>query len=209
MKCRFFRRYLSAVALAVSIALLIGITTTANSQTTTALLAQESGVTGSIIFQDNFDSENNGRGRTNYATFTNWDVLDGTVDLIGNKLFGYYPGNGLYVDLAGTSWDPGLFKSKEVFDLAPGSYQLQFYLGGSQRNVNSQVTVEFGNIYSETFTIPTDFPLTAFTRTFDLPSASSGRLSFQNDGGGNIGAILDNVLLSKGSSTLPPPGEGF
>ena len=35
------------------------------------------------IFEDNFDSENGGNYQLNYSGFANWDVTDGTVDLIG------------------------------------------------------------------------------------------------------------------------------
>jgi hypothetical protein len=159
------------------------------------------GLTGTIIFSDTFDSENNGEGINNYGSFTKWDVVNGTVDLIGKGFFDPYPGNGLYVDLDGTSTNPALLESKTEFVLASGAYQLQFDLGGSQRDNTNQVTVEFGEIYRETFTISSDSPLTTFTRTIYTPSAISGKLSFQNDGGDNIGAILDNVVLASNTSS--------
>ncbi len=55
----------------------------------------------------------------NYAGFANWDVLDGFVDLIGNGFFDLLPGNGLYVDLDGSTGDAGKLISKTTFTLDP------------------------------------------------------------------------------------------
>src|SRR5690349_6931502 len=55
-----------------------------------------------VLFSDNFDSENSGRGIFDWTTFANWNVLGGCVDLHGNGLFDVQPGNGLYVDLDGS-----------------------------------------------------------------------------------------------------------
>ena len=65
------------------------------------------------IFEDNFDSENGGNGVTNYTGFINWTVTDGTVDLIGNGYFDFFPGNGLYVDMDGSTNNAGkMMKTK-------------------------------------------------------------------------------------------------
>lgn len=42
-------------------------------------------------------------GELNYVDFTDWDVVTNHVDLIGNGLFDFLPGNGLYVDLCGST----------------------------------------------------------------------------------------------------------
>ena len=61
-----------------------------------------------VIFSDNFNAENGGTGVLNYNSFNNWTVTDGTVDLIGNGFFDFYPGNGLYVDRTAAPVMPAL-----------------------------------------------------------------------------------------------------
>jgi hypothetical protein len=154
-------------------------------------------VRADIILQDNFNSENGGVGALNYAGFANWNVTGGTVDLIGNGFFDFYPGNGLYVDLDGSTLMPGLLSSKITFP--PGTYLLQFDLGGSQRGTSENVTVSLGS-YSEVFHRNSGDPLALVTRT--ITTTIPGSLSFQNDNDfDNIGAILDNVTVA----TVPEP----
>ncbi|WP_017297419.1 PTPA-CTERM sorting domain-containing protein [Nodosilinea nodulosa] len=150
------------------------------------------------IFSDNFDFENGGDGVLNFAGFSNWNVTDGTVDLIPvNGNFDFYPGNGLYVDLDGSTLNAGVLTTKQAF--GPGNYTFSFKLGGSTVLGNSnQVTVSFGN-FSEVFSLASADPLTTFTRSVSLTSLAS--LSFSNGGGDNIGAILDDVNVS----TVPVP----
>ena len=161
-------------------------------------------------FADNFNLENGGIANAstlNYNNFANWNVTDGTVDLIGNTYFDYYPGNGLYVDLDGSTNDAGVLTTKNAFNFNPGLYELSFYLGGNHNpsiDPNGDVVsvnIGLGGLYSETFNIAADAPLTQFTRTFCVPTFLSEKLSFSNDGGvtapgDNVGAILDNVKLS-------------
>lgn len=75
------------------------------------------------------------KGKLNYNSFINWDVIGGNVDLIGPGLFDFLPGNGLYVDLAGSTAPAyGLMKSKTTFALTAGTtYQLSAKLAGNQR----------------------------------------------------------------------------
>ena len=163
-----------------------------------------------IILQDDFNSENGGSGDVlNYSGFANWTVINGTVingtvingtvDLIGiGGSFDFYPGNGLYVDLDGSTGLAGLMQSQITF--SPGTYLISFDLGGSQRGDTNEVTVTLGT-YSEVFTLSSLNPLSFFTRT--VTTAASGALSFYNAGGDdNEGAILDNVSVS----AVPEPG---
>ena len=152
-----------------------------------------------ILLQDNFNSENGGVGALNYNGFANWNVTNGTVDLIGNGFFDFYPGNGLYIDLDGSTAQAGLLSSNLTF--APGTYMLQFDLGGSQRGSTEIVTVTLGD-YSEVFTLNSSDPLATITRT--VTTSVSGSLSFQNAGGDNVGAILDNVQVA---SPVPEPAS--
>jgi len=153
------------------------------------------------ILQDNFNTENGGVGVLNYTGFTNWTVSygTGTVDLIGDGFFDFYPGNGLYVDLDGSTNQPGLFSSKTTF--APGTYVVSFNLGDSYYNNPDysyppntvHITMGMGdfNVY---ITRNSNNNLDLFTYTFTISHA--GPLTFQNDGNDNVGAILDNVTVS-------------
>ena len=59
-----------------------------------------------IVFADNFEADMLG---LNYTSFViGWAVSDGTVDLIGNGFFDFYPSNGKYVDLDGSSGNAGV-----------------------------------------------------------------------------------------------------
>ena len=143
------------------------------------------------LFSDNFNTENGGTGVLNYTGFANWTVPGGSVDLIGNGFFDFYPGNGLYIDLDGSTGAGGTLKSTTVF--AAGTYTLTFDLGGNARGAgNDTLTVSLGS-WSEVFNVPDTFPLTTITRTF---TTTGGNLSFANGGGDNQGIILDNVSVS-------------
>ncbi len=173
-----------------------------------AALALLSGGVGqaSAGFFDNFNSENGGVGQLNYNNFTNWTVANaaqgGTVDLIGNGFFDFYPGNGLYVDLDGSgNGTPGLLTTKQTF--APGTYNFSFDLAGSARGVDSHVQVNFGP-FSQVFFLPSSQGYTLFTETVTLTAPA--QLSFQNVEPGDIGAILDNVSVNP-TNVVPEPAS--
>ena len=104
-----------------------------------------------IIFSDNFNAENGGVGVLNYNSFANWSVSGGTVDLIGSPgFFDFFPQNGLYVDLDGTSFLAGTLTSIGI-PVTPGSYILSFLLAGSQRGDFNTVHVDVsGGLASST-----------------------------------------------------------
>lgn len=144
------------------------------------------------VFEDNFDSYTLATNTTAFGG--NWTVTNGTVDVIGTGFFDFYPGNGKYIDLDGSSSNAGLFSTKSL-TLNAGDYTVQFSLGGSTRGDTNSVVVNFGS-YSETFTLGSASPLTVYTRTVSFASAGNAFLSFENSGGDNLGIILDNVSIS-------------
>src|ERR1700722_9142112 len=73
-------------------------------------------------------AENGGSGALNYTGFANYNVTQGSVDLIGNGYFDNYPGDGLYVDLAGSTNQFGALTTKHVY--GPGTYHIGLSLGG-------------------------------------------------------------------------------
>ncbi|VAW70752.1 hypothetical protein MNBD_GAMMA10-2709 [hydrothermal vent metagenome] len=156
------------------------------------------------ILNDNFDTEL-GSNVLNYNSFENWDVLDGTADIISNGGFGIscFNGVGKCVDLDGSSSNAGILISKEIYNFLPGTYELTFALSGNQRGGNSDsVTVSLGSIFSEIFTkLPTD-PFENFTRTILVSDSFSANLVFNHAGNDNVGLILDNVSLT--SVPVPP-----
>jgi hypothetical protein len=168
-----------------------------------ALMAVTPAARGNLI--DNFNAENGGVGQLNYNNFANFTVANanvgGTVDLIGNGFFDFYPGNGLYVDLDGTgNGTPGILTTKQTF--GPGTYDLSFDLAGSARGVDDHVLVTFGS-FSKTYFLPSSQGYTLFNETVTLTAPA--QLSFQNVEPGNIGAILDNVSVIQATSAAPEP----
>jgi Glycosyl hydrolase family 9/FG-GAP-like repeat len=150
-----------------------------------------------ILLSDNFNTENSSLGQYNYNQLANWSVVDGTVDLLGVGFAqDLLPGNGLYLDLDGTSNNAGRLESKSLFSFNAGDQiTLSFDLAGSQRGDSNSVTVVLGGLYAETFTRNSSDPFTKITRSFSVGAATKGKLVFDHAGGDNLGLLLDNVEL--------------
>ena len=83
------------------------------------------------LLNDTFDNENGGNGQLNFSNFTNWNVTDGTVDLLGNGFFDFYQGNGLYLDLDGSTSNAATLTSSDIFSFSQNdSVTLTFDLAG-------------------------------------------------------------------------------
>jgi hypothetical protein len=144
------------------------------------------------LFNDNFDTET----LVLNASPSNWTVSSGTVDVIGSGFFDFYPGNGHYLDLDGSTGNAGKITTNSLFSLTPGiTYLLDFDLGGSTRGETNSVVVSLGS-YSETFTLASDTGLQHVTRAITVLGSMSSSLSFDHAGGDNLGLILDNVNVS-------------
>jgi hypothetical protein len=154
------------------------------------------------IFTDNFDTENGGVGKLKYTGFTNWTVSGtaGSVDLQGNGFYDYYPGNGLYVDLDGSTRKAGKMTYTGSIILVPDSYDLSFTLGGNalggpKYSLSDTVLVTYG-VGSQSFIVAWDAGLSTKTIHFSVGSSTPLSLTFFNsDGGDHVGPILDNVQL--------------
>lgn len=155
-------------------------------------------VKAAVLFEDNFDSEPVGLGKT---TLTKWNVTAGNVDVIGNSFFDLYPGNGRYLDMDGTPAANATIRSKALLNLNPGTYQLSFKLG--RNGSGNSLLVQLGSVFAETFAAtPT---LTSIVRSFTVTSASSAVLSFAEQGTPNLGgSILDAVRLEQTQATAIP-----
>jgi hypothetical protein len=158
------------------------------------------------IFADNFDAD--GPLNLNFTNFINWDVSDGTVDLIGQTFFNLYPGFGNFVDMDGSSGNAGTLTTKTTFNLDPGDYVFRFLLGknGNDREI---MDVTIGSAFSETFdhtgSIPTYLSI---ERNFTLAAPVSASIAFAQQGGDNAGFVLDGVELIRlrGNAAAPEPG---
>ncbi len=157
-----------------------------------------------IIFEDDFNAYSVG---SNWGGSANWTVADGTVDMLGLGYWDVLPGNGSYVDLDGSSLNAGVLSSI-VLDLQPGDYVLSFDIAGPQRNPGDNtvlVKVADGLLVDETVDVTKDAPFTTITYAFTVNTATAGTVSFENLGGDNVGANLDNVSLDFTPAEVDPP----
>jgi hypothetical protein len=162
------------------------------------LLFQVSGANAGVIFSDNFNTENGGNWALNYYGFANWNITQGSVDLIGgSSVWNWFSAsNGLYVDLDGSTPGPaGTMTSKILFPA--GNYIFSFDLAGSQRSGydnGNTVDVSFGS-YVTSITKNTFDPFTTYNVGVTVPLGGS-TIVFQNQGGDYVGALLDNVKVT-------------
>ena len=153
-----------------------------------------------LLFFDDFSDD--GPPALSYASFANWTVSSGTVDLLGNP-----PGYGIpsisstnIVDLDGTSSPPdaGVLATKTTFPLPPGTYRLSFDIAGNQRGgATDSVMVSLGGVFSETFIKNSSDPLVMIQRDIVVVSNTSGKIVFDHAGGDNIGILLNSVKLER------------
>lgn len=167
-----------------------------------------------ILFEDNFDSNS-------YAlngTPSGWTVTSGTVDIIGTgSPYDFLPGNGMYVDMDGSTADQGRLRTVQTFNFVPGqTYTLSYQLAGSQRDWSpkDRVRASFrdtgGNLIPGTKQVTnlaytTGF--TTFTETFTVAAPVTARLVFSaiSKVSDNAGLLLDNVKLT----AVPLPGAAL
>jgi subtilisin-like proprotein convertase family protein len=145
-------------------------------------------------------------GAYDYTAFINWNVTAGHVDLSGNGVNAYGPGNptGLYIDMDGTSSPTeGTITSKTAFSFVPGvNYALSFDLSGNNRisNPGQAIVVSISNgVLNHTISMP-DFlqGFTTYTLNFTVNSPVSGNISFQQIEStvSQAGNFLDNIVLT-------------
>ncbi len=160
------------------------------------------------LLSDNFNAENSANGGNqvlNYTGLANWNVTRGSIDLIGNGAYDPLPGNGLYLDLDGSTVAAGKIESKTAYLFNSGDLvNLQFSLAGSQRGDTNSVAVSLGSLYNEVFTLASSDPFTTISRSFTVGSTTIAGLIFDHAGGDNRGLLLDNVVLSGNLATAIP-----
>jgi PEP-CTERM motif len=162
-----------------------------------------------VVFSDNFDAEPGG-SQLNYNAFANWNVADGTVDLIASGGFGItcVGGAGKCVDMDGSTSDAGRLESKTTFNLTPGDYVLTFSVSGNQRGGSADsMSFGFGSFTDSIVDLASDAPFATHNLFFTVASNTSGTIFFDHAGGDNIGIILDSVVLESRQATpgVPEP----
>jgi hypothetical protein len=156
-------------------------------------------VPGTVVFFDDFDGENSGKGVYNWTNFKNWNVIAGCVDLAGNGFHDLQPGRGLYVDLDGTCKKAGTLESKTTFVLEPGEYLLEFWYAGNQRwETVDTLIVSLGPTFSQEFTVNKNPPFQLYSRSISVQEQTSAKLKFAHSGGDDRGILLDLVRLRRG-----------
>jgi hypothetical protein len=169
------------------------------------LLGSPTGANAALVFSDNFNTYDQQLNWT--PPPSSWTVSSGTVDLIGETptgtSFDFYPGNGGFVDLHGSTGQAGTLQTATTF--APGDYTLDFALGGNARGDVAKTTMISLGSFSRSITLASSDPLSLRSISFHT---SGGNLSFADlpGGNGNIGNILDNVSLATASvGAVPEP----
>lgn len=161
-----------------------------------ACLATATLVGSSFAFFDDFDTENGGVSQMNYTGFANWTVSDGTVDLIADGFAGL-SGSGMFVDLDGSSADAGKMTSISILVTEGVLHTFSFDLSGNQRGgANDIVNAKVSGYVDMTIEKAPFSGWTNHFQTFTPTSTGFVTISFENGGGDNEGALLDNVSLN-------------
>ncbi|HEY6343779.1 MAG TPA: PEP-CTERM sorting domain-containing protein [Bryobacteraceae bacterium] len=163
-----------------------------------------------VLLSENFDELTAMLSVTSVGAFS---AIDGTnVDIVGpgdGFPICVAPASGNCVDMDGTGGNPqGVLQSNSSFTLVPGTdYFLSYDLIGSQRGVTASTTVTFGP-YTQTFNL-TSGDVTSGIVSNALITVSSPTtvfLTFTSNTPGEVGDLLDNVLLtSTPASAVPEP----
>jgi hypothetical protein len=167
-----------------------------------ALVSAASAAHATVVLSDNFNTDPQTLNSPGDTVFTSNTTGNASVDLIGTGFFDFYPGNGNYVDLDGStgSGNNPAGRLDSVLTFSAGTYTLSFDLGGNQRTTRALTTDVVLGSFSTSLTLNSNDPLAPHSYTF---TTNGGQLSFIELGPSDQqGNILDNVTLS---SDVPEP----
>ena len=162
------------------------------------------------VFFDDFAAEVVGKPTTgfsqiNFSPLSQWDIVDGSVDLFTNLGFGLPCGSEGCLDLDGTTSNAARLESKSSFNFMSGvSYDLTLNISG--KNGNGSESLTFGLVGGQTqvLSMPAgDNGARLETLSF-IGGGSAAKLFIDHDGGDNFGILLDSVTLS--ADMGPQPG---
>lgn len=153
-----------------------------------------------ILFTENFGSGLADQYNVT-GTVGGFTVTGGNVDLIGNNgIYNFYPGNGNYIDLNGTT--SGTITSTAV-SFNPGeSATLTFDYGTNGGGTSANIFL--GGVQVGSLTAPNSTSFTPFS--LNIANPTSGALSFVSTNPGGGGMILDNIQLSS-NVAVPEPSD--
>lgn len=169
------------------------------------------------LFFDDFVAEIGGTtsafSRTRFSSFTQFNLVRGSVDLYANGGFGLPCGSAGCLDLDGSSRDSaGRLESKAAFDFKSGlTYEVIVDLAGKHTLFrNDDESLVFGVIGGE-------------TQSFFMPAGEDGQrtlvLSFiagtdftssifiDHAGADGLGLLLDSVTLTETTASVPLPAS--
>jgi hypothetical protein len=162
-------------------------------------------VRAAVLLNENFDELTQQLTVTSVGAFS---TINGTnVDVVGEPTFDLCngPESGNCVDMNGSGGNPqGQLQSNMTF--AAGSYLLSFDLIGDQRGSTASVTVTFGS-YDQTFTLASGDLSSGIVANAPVTVTTPSQLLFASDVPGDVGLLLDNVVVSTGSTTIPEPSS--
>lgn len=152
-----------------------------------------------MLLREDFEGENDNRYQLNYDRFEQWEVVQGTVDLVGKPPYDdFLPrAQGMYVDLDGSMQAAGTLRSRRRFTLTPGTYQLVFRMAGTPRDNQpaNTVIVSVGDAFRERITLSSHVPLETYERTFRVERRTEAHLTFHHLGGDDYGIFIDDILF--------------
>jgi hypothetical protein len=180
------------------------------------MLLSASPAVAATIFADNFNGNSPGNLGLNVTPLT-WNIAPGTgtVDtlfdfgVIGGGACtsaGGSPSGGVCIDLDGTSSLAGRLQHNVTFASA-GTFELDFWLRGNGRGGPVDV-VDFGitGLFSGSISKSSADPWAQVSTVFTVAAPGTFTLFFDNQGGDNFGAWLDDVLVqSQETGTVPEP----
>jgi hypothetical protein len=167
---------------------------------------------GSTILSENFETVTIGLGLTSAGQFT---AINGTnIDVVGpgGGPAGAFaalcaaPESGNCLDMDGSGGlSQGQIQTGPITLNAGTTYLLSFDLIGSGRGVTTSTTVNFGP-FSQTFVLPSGDVTDGIVvnQPVTVGSTTVTNLAFTSNTAGNIGALLDNVLITDSAVTPEP-----
>ena len=165
---------------------------------------------------DDFLLDNGGQPGENLNNFFQFDVTGGSVDLVGGNIPGAPlapPANplGRYVDLGGSTGNPGLFRTRLAIPVTSAtSYTLNFDYRSDTAGQLNRASVLIGDQIFAFSSSTAEF--TRFSRTFTFgPALSTVFVGFQGaeDDTDNSGVGIDRMefgpTLIPGGGAVPEP----
>lgn len=169
-------------------------------------LSLPEGAFAATVFAEDFETENSAVSAVNFGAFSQFSVVDGSVDYLGARNpwgLSCAGGSKGCVDLDGTTASKvaSQFVSRRI-SFNPGTYSLAFDLGGNQRmNRSDTLEISVGDLLSRrTLTLDRDAPFRTYSFNFTVGAATVAAITFRSPGPSDfVGLILDNVRITDGA----------